>query len=287
MELAPATTIELSDANLRLALSLVGKLRSVKSAQQAQKLADSIPGAVFANDFITLPIGAFLGCDTPETRVTYRVVQPNPACTVSDADAEAAAEADDDTATETDDSDSESESDDQSGTPLSRARGVFQSRAVTDTLIAAAGPKLHAINAALNAALVEKNLASKRRRTQLHEMPDPTDAAGVVRRKLALVAQQAIGAVWTLARGSVGPRQAAENDVMQAHATTLADDAQAVFTLPHSKDIFAKYIDTSSTARLRECFICRTMGCRECRKLTPTPTGDAPTPTATDDDSML
>jgi hypothetical protein len=150
-------------------------------------------------------------------------------------------------------------------TPLADARGVFQSRAVADALIAAAGPQLKELNEALNRALVAKNAATKRRRVELHEMPAADDAPGAARRKLSNVVQQALGAVWTLTRASVGGRRAAKEAAMQAAAAALKDDPNSLFALPETKAVFESVIGDGLTHELRACGACHTLGCRACR----------------------
>jgi hypothetical protein len=150
-------------------------------------------------------------------------------------------------------------------TPLADARGVFQSRSVAEALIAAAGPQLKELNEALNSALVAKNAATKRRRVELHEMPAADDAPGVARRKLSNVAQQALGAVWTLARVSVGGRRAAKEAAMQAAAASLKGDPKALFALPQTKAVFESVIGSGLKHGLRACGACHTLGCRACR----------------------
>ena len=251
--------IVLNDESLRHALSVLSKLLSAKGMQTADKLS-RVRGAVVRNGVVTLTLDTLFGqscAGAPYVRVSYRVT-------------DAEADDDDDDGGESCGSEAEDDGMTKEGGPkkydtaLARARCVFQSRAVVDALIAAAGPHLHAVNKALSDAIIAKNVASKRRRTELHEMPAEDDTPAVARRKLSLVAQQAIGAAWTLTRASVpGPREAVET-AMQAFAADLRVDAQALFALPAAKDVFDEFVDCAD--RFRACATCHTMGCLQCRK---------------------
>ena len=272
---APAT-VEITQAVAQKMLSLVQKLLSVTNERQAEKLVKRISetGAVFADGCITIPVDAFFGCNVSDERVTYRVVQPATTATAA-ADANAAADSDAST----------------SGTPLTRARGVFQSRPVAEMLIAGAGSELGKLNQALNDALLENELVnlgsnSKRARAELHEMPGPTEPEAKARKMVSSVAQQVLGAVWTLARATAGPGTGPQIDTaMQTHAETLKSNAQAVFSLPGSEAILSQYIDTSPAAlsTLRACHTCRSLRCKDCRTESVTPSS-SPAAVVTDAD---
>ena len=150
--------------------------------------------------------------------------------------------------------------------PLTEARSVFQSGVVQATLIAAAGNQLPALNEALQRAVVDRKVAvRKRRRTELHTMPTAEDAPSEARLKVARVAQQIIGAVWSLTRAATPGERTTVETSMTALATNIESDPRLLFALPSTKDIFAKVIGDGRKNAFTTCGTCRSMGCRECR----------------------
>jgi hypothetical protein len=150
--------------------------------------------------------------------------------------------------------------------PLTEARSVFQSGVVQATLIAAAGDQLPALNEALQRAVVDRKVAvRKRRRTELHTMPTSADAPSEARLKVARVAQQIIGAVWSLTRAATPGERTTVETSMTALATNIESDPRLLFALLSTKDIFAKVIGDGRKNAFTTCGTCRSMGCRECR----------------------
>lgn len=284
------STVTLTDKDVIHALSILSKLRSAsaKSMQDAGDKLARIRGVDVRDGLVTVTFAGLFGSDVDvppgaaEVRFCYRIADAEAEEKTPDDDdfssdgpdesGDASDSASSESATSEDGSDAEeaskgvAEASKKYNTPLARARSVFQSRPVVETLIAVAGPQLDQVNMALNDALVAKKAASKRRRVELHAMPGPDDTPASARRKLSLVAQQAIGAVWTLARAGVpGSRDEVEN-AMQTLSAKLTEDAHALFTLPETRNVFAKFVGSDSTGALRACTTCHTMGCRNCRK---------------------
>jgi len=165
-------------------------------------------------------------------------------------------------------------------TPVSEARGVFQSRQVAE-LIMAAGPRLHELNRELNELVKEHRLGRKRRRTTLHEMPAVDDMSGAARQQTARVAQQAAGAIWSLVRASVGQTgQDGEGAALLSIANKLRGEPRTLFSLSPVDEVFKKVLGDPATA-IRVCTMCRTVGCLACR-VTANVTAPAAPPASSD-----
>jgi hypothetical protein len=196
-----------------------------------------------------------------------------------------------------DKSDKEPESDDKSddeheepeakkSTPISEARGVFQSRQVTD-LILAAGPHLQTLNRELNDLVVTHRVGRKRRRTAPHDMPADDDVSGAARQQAARVAQQAAGAIWSLVRANVGKKgKGHEGEVLLSIANQLRDDPRTLFTLKPVEEVFKKVLGGDPAAIIRACATCRTVGCLACRRTAIMTAPDAPPASSDERDSM-
>ena len=176
---------------------------SVKSGDVSRKLK-ALSGAVVDDGLLSIPATSLFGEAWPSECATTFTVRIKPALLLSDdADmgGDAASKGQDDDGDEAADRAPASNGSAQSkGAALSvaaEARGVMQGSAVTEVLISKLGTSIDQVNKVLNARLLQANVSVKRRK-EPHPMPAIEDTRGEARRKLSKVAQQVVGAAWTL-----------------------------------------------------------------------------------------
>ena len=148
-----------------------------------------------------------------------------------------------------------------------RARNAFLGKPVVDAFVCALGDHLSEANAALARALDEANLASKRRKPPRQvAAPDAPDNVG--RKALHAVAAQALGAAWTLHRGSLKELSAeARDEALEKLVRDLAATPVRVLSLPAVSDIYSTVVGHAPPKQLpvSPCSACRQLGCAACR----------------------
>ena len=148
-----------------------------------------------------------------------------------------------------------------------RARNAFLGKSVVDAFVCALGDHLSEANALLARALDEANLASKRRKPPRQvAAPDAPDNVG--RKALHAVAAQALGAAWTLHRGSLKELSAeARAEALEKLVRDLAATPVRVLSLPAVSGIYSTVVGRAPPTQLpvSPCSACRQLGCAACR----------------------